>query len=193
MVGFVRFTILQSPRPWSHTSSKRLPTWDPGTHGLQTFCRICHWLATSGCRTLTISKLSAQLSQCAASRVLCALPNPENPNVKCMVAASWLCGCSVSVWSTLLREGEFPEPLSPRRNSLGWMRDTTATTTVLPASLGPVGSSVVLQHFLGQEVLNVVRVSHWCPQHFEALLGCGQSLVASPHHRLWIVHSRSCR
>ena len=37
------------------------------------------------------------------------------------------------------------------------------------------------------------EVSHWCPQHFEALLGCGQSLVASPHHRLWIMHPRSCR
>ena len=52
---------------------------------------------------------------------------------------------------------------------------------------------VVLQPFLGQETSDEVRVSHWCPQHFEALLGCGQSLVASPHHRLWIMHPRNCR
>ena len=52
---------------------------------------------------------------------------------------------------------------------------------------------VVLQPFLGQEASDEVKVSHWCPQHFEALLDCGQSLVASPHHRLWIMLPRNCR
>ena len=165
-------------------------------------------LATSGCRVLIISKLSAQLLQCAASRVLCALPNSKPHNVKGMVAASWLCGCSVSVWSTLLRHLKTCWSCLSKKKMCEF-RGHCPQEEICSAGCSMqqqqpcclhiwdlwdhFEQSVVLQPFLGQEVSNVVRVSHWCPHHFEALLCCGQSFVASPHHRLWIVHPRSCR
>ena len=61
-------------------------------------------LATSGCRILIISRQSAQLPQCAASRVISEFPMPNPPRVNGIDAATCTSEGIVSMWRTLLRQ-----------------------------------------------------------------------------------------
>ena len=133
------------------------------------------------------------------------LPKPIPPNVKGMVAASMqrlylehftetLEDLLVVSFSKL--EGEFRMPLSSEKKfarvDAQYNNNNHAACT--SCTWGIISSSRSCSiPFLGQEVLNVVRVSHWCSQHFEASLSCGQSLISPLHHRLWIVYARCCR
>ena len=163
---------LQSPRHWSHTTFKCFPTWDPGTHGLQAFCRICHWSQThgrSGGHPFTTFFWNFGMPGSDHLKTVCPTPPMRGVASPLRVAQSQtsqrqgrggrfvVCGCSVSVWSTLLKHlktcssclsanSSVNSGTIVRKKKFALVDANTTRTTMLPAHLGPSGSFPTVGH-----------------------------------------------
>ena len=184
MVGFVLITILRYPRPWFlHFLQARLQN---GILALTVFKlsaesamdrkHMVNRMVSLGCRALHISKLSAHLPRCAASRVLCPIPN--------LTMSKSIGDCLSIVWMQRFCLEHFAETIEDLLVVFFSMLECEfrshcpqeeihsgrcAIQQQQPCCLhvgdlwDHLEQTVMLQPFLGRKVLNVVRMSQWCP------------------------------